>query len=332
MIDKVLILGIRRGNSLIPSGEIQQMIGRCGRSYTESGKATLIVPEKDLLTANEYITSRPAPISSTMNEVGNVAFHCIPAIYHNKITDRLSFERWYSRTLAALQGKNILWETIRDYLCEKECLEMIPTGIRLTELGKISYYFYYSPERLWSLKNKLAILINEQLLEDEFAFSWVLSYQHRITGEVDVRELAEYKSAVTALGLYFSVGETLEGYVYHCLLTRKKPNWLKFEIADTRQDIGRLFGALKCIAEIYNPSVSKFIEIWEICFVRRLPYPLGKIALEFDGAPNSVIFELNSFGVHTVSELVTKRPRVEKYGSATLKNFIHGHELYQKAT
>lgn len=331
MIEKVLILGIRRGGSLIPSSEIQQMIGRCGRSYTESGEATLIVPEKELSLAEEYLHSPPEPISSTMNEVENAAFHCIPAIYQNKITNQETFDRWYKRTLAAVQGKFIYWETVKDYLVEKECLYSNSTGISLTELGKVSYWFYYSPERLWVLKNKLLVLMNEQLQKDEFAFSWLLAYQHRAVGEVNVQEVAEYKSSVAERGLRFDAGETLEGYAYHCLLTRKRPGFLKFEIADMKQDLGRLFGALKRIAENYCPAALKFISVWEISFERRLPYSLGKIALEFAGAPNTVIFELNSFSIHTVGELLEKQHRIEKYGTSSLKNFIHGHELYQKA-
>lgn len=325
MIDQVYILGIRRGVFLLSSTEIQQMLGRCGRSYTESGIGTIIVPEKDSQTAEEYISSKPEPISSTMDEVENVAFHCIPALFHGKITDEDSFNRWFHRTLASFQGKSVLWGDVVKYLTEKECVERVADAVSLTELGNISFRFFYPPEQLWAWKNKMAVLCGENLLENALAFSWLLAFQSYPIWSVDTEAVGNYKASVNDLGLYFDSGETLEGFAYHCLLTRKKPRWLKFALSELKEDADRLFGALLQIASAYYPMAAKAVKVWEICFKRGLPFELGETALDFPGMPNREIFELNSFGVHKKADLKERFAQIELYGTTMLKHLAHAY-------
>ena len=236
MIDKVIILGVRRANQLIPDHEIGQMVGRCGRSYTESGEATLVVPEKDLGTANEYMFGKPKPIASSMFEVENTAFHCTPAIYYGEIYNQETFEKWYSRTLSFVQGKKISWREVREFLLQVECVKETDDFACLTDMGEISFRFYYPPDRIYWLKDKLRLIVNSGIIKEPEAISWLLAYQHCSIGEAKADELSEYKSAVNSLGLYFHCGELTEGYAYYCMLSRRKPKWLKHKIEELKEE------------------------------------------------------------------------------------------------
>ncbi len=328
MIDKVIILGIRRGGEILPSGEIQQMAGRCGRSYTRSGEVALVVPESDSATACEYLRSAPEPTASRLDDAENVAFHCIPEIYHGTVSDEDSYRRWYARTLAHAQGASVPWRDVGGCLAENGCIVAGSGGkVELTALGEASYRFYYTPRRLHMLKNKLLIVRAEKLLEDDYALSWLLASRRHSIHAADTEALSAYAGETTARNLRFMHGELIDGYVFHCLLTRRRPGFLRSIIADTGKDLGRLFGALRHIALHFCPDTADAVETWRICFSRRLPCALGKIAAEFEGASNALISELNHLGVHTAEELKRMRHIIEQHGSASLRNFMHGRGL-----
>ena len=327
MIDKVIILGVRRANQLIPDHEIGQMVGRCGRSYTESGEATLVVPEKDLGTANEYMFGKPKPIASSMFEVENTAFHCTPAIHYGEIYNQETFEKWYSRTLSFVQGKKISWREVREFLLQVECVKGTDDFACLTDLGEISFRFYYPPDRIYWLKDKLRLIVNSGIIKEPEAISWLLAYQHCSIGEAKADELSEYKSAVNSLGLYFHCGELTEGYAYYCMLSRRKPKWLKHKIEELKKDIERLFGALQQIARVEEIPVSNTLEVWLQCVKRKLPYELGELSLEFPDATVAQLFELDSISVHRKSDLIKNKHKVECYCSESLRKYLNGISL-----
>lgn len=327
MIDKVIILGVRRANQLITDHEIGQMVGRCGRSYTESGEATLIVPEKDLDTANEYMFGKSKPIASSMFEVENTAFHCTPEIHYGEIYNQETYEKWYSRTLSFVQGKKISWREVREFLLQVECVKETDDFVCLTDLGEISFRFYYPPDRIYWLKDKLQLIVNSGIIKEPAAISWLLAYQHCSIGEAKADELSEYKSEVNSLGLYFHCGELTEGYAYYCMLSRRKPKWLKHKIEELKKDIERLFGALQQIAKVEDIPVSNALEVWLQCVRRKLPYELGELSLEFPDATVAQLFELDSISVHRKRDLIKNKHKIECYCSESLRKYLNGISL-----
>lgn len=323
MIDKVLILGIRRANQLIPDHEINQMIGRCGRSYTESGEATLIVPEKDFEVANRYLQGKPKPITSSFFEEENITFHVLPAIYHKIVYDEATFNAWYSRSLSYLQGKVVKWNDLQNCLRENNCIIENDGRVSLSEFGEISYRYYFTPERITYLKEKMQIIETGRNQKDPFAISWMLSEKHIAIGDVNTQELSDYKSNAGALGLYFYCGELVEGYAYNCILENRKPKWLKFEIINLKKDLPRLLAAAERICEVENINLIKPLSTWKICIERKFPYELAEMCLEFPEATNQQILELNSLGLHIHEDLKTMYHRIDRYGSESLKEYAN---------
>lgn len=327
MIDKVIILGIRRANQLIPDHEIGQMVGRCGRSYTSSGEAILLVQEKDLEQANKYMSGKPKPILSSMFELENVCFHCIPEIHHGEIYDEETFNKWYSRSLSYIQKEIIGWNDVKDFLIKTECTGEKEDKLVLTGLGEISYRFYYPPDRVYWLKEKIQLAVNTSILKNPIAISWILGYQHCAIGDADSDELSEFKSELKSLGLYCNCGELIEAYAYYCILSRRRPKWLKHKIEELSKDIERLFAALKQIVDDYSVETDKSLDIWLQCFKMKCPYGIGELSLEFPGASLSLLLELDDLSIHSVGELENNRHRIESYGSESIKRFFRHFKI-----
>ena len=246
---------------------------------------------------------------------------------NGEIYNQETFEKWYSRTLSFVQGKKISWREVREFLLQVECVKETDDFSCLTDLGEISFRFYYPPDRIYWLKDKLRLIVNSGIIKEPEAISWLLAYQHCSIGEAKADELSEYKSAVNSLGLYFHCGELTEGYAYYCMLSRRKPKWLKHKIEELKKDIERLFGALQQIARVEEIPVSNTLEVWLQCVKRKLPYELGELSLEFPDATVAQLFELDSISVHRKRDLIKNKHKVECYCSESLRKYLNGISL-----
>lgn len=324
MIHKLFVLGMRRAGEYIPTLEIQQMVGRCGRSYTESGEATLIVPSVDLDEANKSMFKDPEPIMSSMDEVENTAFHCIPAIYHKKVFDEDSFKRWFSRTLSFTQGKVVNWEEVVRNLEKNGCIVIQGGRVYLSPLGNVSYRFYFTPARISMLRSKLKYVVEMDYKKKEPAFTWLLACKSKKISQDESLDMDNYRIDTWNAGLTFDSGEIVEGFAYHCILHGYRPKWLRFEIDNLKRDFGRLMGALHKIVEIEGYDFKKELEVWQRCIDKKLPYHMGELSLNFDGATLSVLSELNEFGVRCKEDLLLKKDRIEHYGTEELGKYLRG--------
>ena len=137
MIDEVVVCGVRRARELVDAGEIKQAIGRAGRSYTKAGKAVVLCPSSDAPYAEKCLNECAPPIKSEMTTVEEVSFHVLPWI--DRVYDEDSFKKWYSRSLASVQGAEVRWSEVAKYLLDTGCIK---EEYELTEFGRISTRMY----------------------------------------------------------------------------------------------------------------------------------------------------------------------------------------------
>jgi replicative superfamily II helicase len=299
MIDKVIICGTRRAKELIPARDIQQFIGRAGRSYTKSGEAIILSPSSDLSYAESCLYEKTPPINSELSSIDNIAFHILPWI--DMIYDEESFQKWYQRSLAYIQGNQISWKEVVEYLFQYECID---EEYNLTPFGKISVKYYYSPARLSIMREKmLEANANGNILE-LIPISYILSSEYIPTANVDAWELSEYKSAVASEGYVFEHGELIHAYSYYCILTNNIPKWIKHLAIPLKEDLPRLFGALSSLAEEENlMEVAKGIKTIEIAALRKVTIELAKIIEEFGEIKKSSAYELQELGIYNKKDL-----------------------------
>lgn len=172
---RVIIAGVNRGNEIVPSYDILQMLGRAGRpAYDPQGDAYILFPESRR-SVLEKVVLTPQNIESRMLSVSllgtydTLAFHLVYEIYAENIKTIEHVKMWYSKTLAAYQSKKI-----NDDVLEKTVAKLVNIGIlafennvyTVTGLGKVSALFYANPFDVanWSANfNKL--FKNPQILD-----------------------------------------------------------------------------------------------------------------------------------------------------------------------
>lgn len=319
MIDKVLILGIRRAKELIPDFEIAQMIGRCGRSYTESGEATIIVPQNDESIAFEYISSRPKAVSSKLH-VKDIAFHYIPSIESNSISSEEDFSSWYSRSLSFAQGKNVKWEDVCSFLIECECATAYKNKLVLSELGKVSSKYYIHPERVSIMKSRIEqIIISGDL--DEISLSWILAYSEIHKDLSENMDFQQYLSETSGRGYFFDEDQ-IDAYAWFCAINHKKPKQLKNEIYQLRKDSERMLKAVEDIFSLLGSDVKERMNALSIRLNKGIPKELAGLAIEFPDAKRQILFEIDSLGIHNQRDIDDKLIQIESYGTNELKRFI----------
>lgn len=314
MINKAIILGVRRANTLLPIQDIKQSIGRAGRSYTKNGEAIIIVPASDESYALKCFDEVTNPIYSEMDKLENVAFHILPW-WVDKVFDEETYNNWYSKTLSYVQNNKISWQEVYNYLLENECID--ENGI--TEFGNISIQTYFSPEILTLLRNKLREIYNEGNVKDKFAFSYALAFEKIKLGNIDLSLTGEYKRQLHSLGYIFQNSELLHGLVLYCLLENKKPIWLKHLIKEEKRDINRLLKAISLIAKYDNLPIQDVIEEYKICINSNVNSEIAQIMIEFDFNKRIYALELFDMNVFTKEDLEYKDEYVFKYGSENLK-------------
>lgn len=322
MIDKVVICGIRRGNQLISSNEIQQCCGRAGRSYTESGEAILLVPSDDYIKAQDKMFGKMPPIESVMDEVDNAAFQVLPMILKQQVYDESTFYIWFDKTLAKTQGKMVKYDDIIEYLKENECIAFFDNHVVVNELGEISSKFYYSPERVKKLKDNLIDIFESNQLYDSIALSWLFANDRVVVGNADEIALGEYKSKLHSLGYSFQHGELCHGYVFYCLLNGLRPKWLKYVINGEYDDFDRLINALKRIAFLMKYNIEKELDIICLSVKKRVTIEVASKMYEFGINQKGNILELLDFGINNQDDLIRKREIIREYGSEKLNKTL----------
>ena len=83
-----------------------------------------------------------------------------------------------------------------------------------------------------------------------------------------------------------------------------------------------MIGALIAISSILDLKLDDKLNSYEICASKGIPIEFAEIANNFPDAKKSIVFELDSFSIHTPEELVEKFDQVERYGSNGLREYV----------
>lgn len=306
MIDKVVVCGIKRGSQYITQNELLQSIGRCGRSYVDSGQAIVLTKSEQYEKTNQMLFGKMNPIQSVMDEVQNVSFHVLPMISRQIVKDQKTYNEWYSKTLAYVQGKFVTYDEVKKHLIQNECLLFFGQNIVISELGDISNKYYYSPERIKTLKDRLQQLYDSEHLSNMYALSWALGFDKVIVGNVDQVQLATYKSKLSSLGYTCNNGQLIHCYAFFCLLNGTRPKWLKYVINNEYSDLQRLISALKKVGYVLKLDLSFFLQKVMISCKKRITLKQAEIFIRFGLKTKSSLLQLCEFEIENRQQLNMK--------------------------
>jgi len=175
----VVIVGVHRGINEVDELDIIQMCGRAGRyGIDDSGFVYMIVP----MGSTERWRARlanPRPVTSYLKKLEILAFHILSEINTKNINNTSDVEKWYSRSLAAIQNINIQENEADLVIQDLLNMNMIKqqrmgNAFKITNMGVISALMYYSPYDIhgWH-RNFEQVFKNE--IENEVVIAWAVT-------------------------------------------------------------------------------------------------------------------------------------------------------------
>lgn len=316
MVDKVIICGLRRANEVIPMREVQQAIGRTGRSYDEPGEAVILCSPEDSAYAESCLVDETPPVESMLSGVEEAAFHVMPWI--DRVHDEESFDKWYGRSLASVQGRRVRWEDVKSSLVASGCVD---DEMNLTDFGRISVRMYLSPSRLLLMREKVEEIHELGGNVNPLTMSYAISFDHIPLANVEAWQLSEYKCAVEGEGCVFSNGELIQGYAYHCQMTGKTPKWMMQVVSSVKDDMPRLFSAARMVAECMGyGDMAKDMSLFGISVFKRVTLETAAVIDEFGLESRNCALELEEMGIRRKSDLRGRMSEVMEKCSDELKS------------
>lgn len=307
MIDVVAVVGVRRANERIPPGEIQQEIGRAGRSYTRPGEAVVICPPADEEYAWSCIDGEPPVVMSEMGDVEAAAFNVLPWL--DRVHDAETYVAWMSRSLAFQQGTVPAWEDVEAFLKETGCVG--DDGV--TPFGELSVRSYCGISRMVRMQDKIRMIAADWEDElDPVTLSWALAGESLHVAGADPSALASYKSSARSRGCVFDDGGLVQGYIYHAMFTGSVPRWAKAHASKMADDLPRMLSVCSGISKMEGVDISGRTETYEIAVARRVPLDAAEAMRSIGVKRKSTALLLASLGVLDPQSLRRKAEAVAR--------------------
>ncbi len=167
----MIICGVRSPNG-VDLAQIKQMGGRAGRSRRDANPVVHIVAEEECVSSLAMIDAVP-PVNSAFDDEHAVSFHLLPKI--NELKSKDNVEKWFSRSLAYAQGKRVDFDSVFERLVGLQVFEEHEEQFRLTRLGEVCKQYYFSPEAVFSWKEKFGKLFENGDSTEDCAIAWALA-------------------------------------------------------------------------------------------------------------------------------------------------------------
>lgn len=304
MIDKVIVCGLRRGKELISKIDFNQFIGRSGRSYNKSGKAILMISDKDEIVGSDYLFGELPPVISSMNEIEKLSFHILPLIKDREVVDEQTFMNWYSKSLSYIQGNKVHYNELVSFLINLNCVYIKDNLIFCTELGEISSELYFHPKIIKNLQDKLNKIKSENIIYNKYTLSWMMANKSIIVNEKDDNSVLEYKCKCNSFNCHFKNNELIHGYLFFCLMSGIKPKWMKILISQEISDIARYLNLIKKVCEINHININKEIDAIMMSINKNIDFDMVKLMIETKIDKKSDIIQLFNIGIDSVEKII----------------------------
>ena len=242
-----------------------------------------------------------------MNDEGVLAFHIVSEIAENEIYDVPSLMDWYNRSLAAFQNDyldRVKAEELLEKLEKIKILEKKGNHYKITNLGRVAAYLYFSPYSIAGWYFNFNKIIRDDIIDD-ITTSCALSNIKEIKDQVD-----EYKRRCVRYGLSSMDSQAFMGTLYYsCLVSDNGVNDIHKRQA--KFDIQRIISALMMIDKMYgNWKQQDFFKKLEL----RIQYEISEEQTELcslKGVGGVFVKKLFKAGITTIDEFVYN-PKIAK--------------------
>lgn len=237
---RVIIVGVHRGLDEVQPYDIWQMAGRAGRpGYDDRGDVYILLPDDpsecnyhmNRITKDYKVQSRLLDYVGTMNDphYKTLAFHLVSEIHHGYIKTKDDVHRWYKRSLAHFQAKDLddgIVEATLNLLIRCGAIREENGEYKCTSVGMVSSMFYYSPFDVADLKSNFSTLFSTGAEVNDLALAVALgnvdSIRMGIVSRAEADEMSSFvskaKTAEKIFGKSFKDTVWKGAYCYYKLL------------------------------------------------------------------------------------------------------------------
>jgi len=319
MADRVVIAGVRRGNTRVAAAELKQACGRAGRSRL--GYVDIVVGDSDTAQLKEDMESLDKlTVDSVLDKSAD--FHLLAEIALEHVQDEESARAWASRSFFTFAGGVLDLQVLIKRLKSLESIQEHEDRLVVTPLGEISSRLYFHPEDILCWRENFQLIFKKEIEDIDVAVAWALSSlaETRLQANVGKRGwyfFEEYKQRLSAYRLEQAEGTLVRGFLYWSLLGGPRLGKLRGEREEIVGDYGRVHQALLGLNKHYHWNQYDFFDNLKVQIEYGVPaclVPLCKI----QGIGKTFAFELYNRGVQDLQSLRDNMSVVESIGNAVL--------------
>lgn len=311
MIDKVILYDIKCGKKYISTLQARQILGRAGRTYNkfEQGQTYIFGKEEQSDKINQYYYGDDNIVKSNLVDIDKIAFHILPDISNNKVKSIDDIKYWYEHTLAFIQCNKIDYNNLYSYLISNKCIN---EKFQMMPIGNLSIKYYYSPNRINVLSEKMIYLNNNNDFSD-MALSWMFSYfsGHKVFHPLYI----QFQEMISAK-YYLHNNQMFDFFVYYLIFNHKRIKKIDAYIGKTKNDFLRLLALTSKISKINQINIDKQLKLIETMLYYNTDKTGAILMDEINIYDNDVIRKLLQIQVHNYKQL--------EYNIDFINNFYGG--------
>lgn len=250
MSDTVIVVGTKRGHEYVTPIEIKQMIGRAGRKHGGQTALAQVIVEDDraIELQSELEQGTNMEVKSSFEDMDKLFFHLMPEISAGHITNIVSAESWFARSLSAHQGRKVKFAKVFDKMEKMGAIQQTPPdGVSPTIIGDIASALYFHPGDVQAWKDNFNKLFELGLENDNAAIAWALGTRTHGKSHGDFGDhrfvIEEFKSALP-MGLEPEPGTVTQVVLWWCAMGGPPAGRMRNAMLGLREDIGRIKNAL----------------------------------------------------------------------------------------
>jgi replicative superfamily II helicase len=267
MADTVIVVGTKRGQEHVSSIDLKQMIGRAGRKHGgRTALAQIIVEEERAKEVQDELDNGTnMEVKSSFEDMDKIFFHMMPEIAAGNITDVVSAEKWFGRSLSFHQGRVVKFSKVFARMEKMGAVRQEENGgISPTRIGEIASALYFHPGDVQAWKDNFDKVFEMGLENDNAAIAWALGTRTHGKSHGDFGDnrfvIEEFKSALP-MGLEPEPGTVIQEVLWWCAMGGPPTGRMRNAMLALREDIGRIKRALVRI----DKEVAKWnrVEVFE---------------------------------------------------------------------
>lgn len=313
---RVVILGTKRGPNTVTPTELQQECGRAGRTGIDTrGDAYLITPS-DMMESTRQGLLHSQTVTSELGKAETLAFHILFEIQAGS-TKKSQLLSWYAKTLWAYQLKDpnkletTLEKVLRD-LINIDCItEWRPGEYRISELGRISSVFYFSPYDCYDWRSNFTSLWERECWDDDWSLAWAIGDARSYGSDYIPKSLSNVSYPTSkhyirngSLPMIAAIYEGIRGRSKDVVSLGLVNWWMQIT-----SDSGRIAKVLSVIQQTFLPQV--LVPQYELSIRLKKGVPRNLVPLaRIPGIGPEFARRLYDYGVTTVEHVALPVPAV----------------------